>query len=101
MRFVHSLPSLEKYFGEMNEGMNHSIRFSLFLSHSSFVISYFPMSTSCSLLEKETKLYLHCHQVLYQLSQHNYGSDMMNCQREAVYLFTTKFVDPMNAKAAH
>lgn len=59
------------------------------------------MSLETSLLEKETKLYLQCHQVLYRLSQHNYGYDMVNCRREAVYLFATKFVDSMNAKAVH
>jgi len=59
------------------------------------------MSLESSLLEKERKLYLECHQVLYWLSQHNYGYDMVNCQREAVYIFTTKFVDLVNAKAVH
>lgn len=59
------------------------------------------MSAENSLLGKETKLYLQCHQVLYQLSQHNYGCNMGNCQRKAVYLFTTKFVDSVNAEAVH
>lgn len=59
------------------------------------------MSLERSLLEKETKLYLQCHQLLCRLSQHNYGYDMVNCQKEAVYLFTTKFVDSVNAKAVH
>lgn len=59
------------------------------------------MSLESSLLEKETKLYLQCHQVLYRLSQYNYGYDMVNCQRKAVYLFATKFVDSVNAKAVH
>lgn len=72
-----------------------------FLNCSIFVVSFSPMSLESSLLEKETKLYLQCHQVLYQLSQHNYGYDMVNCQREAVYLFTTKFVDSVKAKAVH
>lgn len=59
------------------------------------------MSLESSLLEKETKLYLQCHQVLYRLSQYNYGYDTVNCQRKAVYLFATKFVDSVNAKAVH
>lgn len=99
-----NLSALEEYIGEISEVWGLMIYFKqnlFFPQLLCFVVSFIPMSVENSPLGKETKRYLQCHQVLYQLSQHNYGYNMVNCQRKVVDLFTTKFVDSVNAEAVH